>query len=63
MTPEIICLEYVDTDFELTSKPSPMYAPEYKGFLKTAQRISDKPLKFINIHSFSEVICAVFMAH
>lgn len=37
MTPELICLEYVDTDFELISMPSPMYAAEYKGFLKTAQ--------------------------
>jgi hypothetical protein len=37
MTPDIICLEYVDTDCELISMPYPMYAAEYKGFLKTAQ--------------------------
>ncbi len=33
MTTEIICLEYTDTDFELISMPSPLYAAEYRGFL------------------------------
>ena len=58
MTPEIICLEYVDTDFELISMPSPMYAAEYKDFLNAVQRISAKPLKFIKLPKNCEVICA-----
>ncbi len=62
MTPEILCLEYVHTDFELVGMPSQWYAAEDKDSLNAAQRISAKPLKFINLPGKCEVICAGCMA-